>query len=422
MTQSPSAANPVPSAAPAPPAPLKPGMVFMIALASISLIGPLAVHIFLPIIPGVRAAFKMSDALAQANFSISLFTMAFATLFYGSLSDRYGRRPVLLSGLLFFVLGTAMCATSFSVTTLLIGRFVQAVGAGCGVALVRTIARDAYGAAGLTKAIAYLTMAYTLGPMLAPYIGGELHDAFGWRSVFFFALACALIIQVSSWLAIPETKPPVDPESTAALRKTSVLSDYIALFSHWRFAAFVFQTGMSSAVFYTMASASATLWKDILDRPAAEFGFYFGIFYPTAFFIGNFISTRFIGRAKPVTMVMVGSVIGFSTTLLQCVFLLSGYINVATLFLPGFFITLAQGLALPHAQAGAMNIIPRLVGTASGIGVFLQSFLGASFALMYGVLANGTVVPMVSVIVTGSALMFTAGMLPWLFQQKQPLQ
>jgi MFS transporter, DHA1 family, multidrug resistance protein len=280
---------------------------------------------------------------------------------------------------------------------------------------VRTIARDAYGATGLTKAIAYLTMAYTLGPMLAPFMGGQLHDAFGWRSVFLFALLCAVLISASAFFAIPETKP----QSVSGEGKTSVLSDYIELFSHWRFAAYVFQTGMSSAVFYTMASASATLWKDILDRPAAEFGFYFGLFFPTAFFIGNFISTRFIGKARPETMVMAGSILGLTTTALQCVFLMMGVINVATLFVPGFFITLAQGLALPHAQSGAMNIIPRLVGTASGIGVFLQSFLGAGFALMYGLFANGTVVPMVSVIITGSVLMFIAGVLPWMFRPKR---
>ena len=355
----------------------------------------------------------MSDALVQLNFSVALFTMAFATLVYGSLSDRFGRRPVLLSGLAFFVLGTFLCSIANSVPTLLAGRFVQAVGAGCGVALVRTIARDAYGAAGLTKAIAYLTMAYTAGPLLAPLIGGALHDTLGWRSVFIFAFACAATILMTSWAFIPETKP-----ASIAGARTSVLRDYIELFSHWRFAAYVLQTGMSSAVFFTMAAATAALWKDILNRPAIEFGFYFGLFFPTAYFLGNFISTRFIGKARPETMVIVGSVIGLATTLLQSGFLLAGVVNVATLFIPGFFITLAQGIALPHAQSGAMNIVPRLVGTSSGIGVFLQSFLGGLFSQAYGLLANGTVVPMVIVTMTGTLCMFTAGVLPWLFRHR----
>ena len=94
--------------------------------------------------------------------------MAFSTLFYGSLSDRYGRRPVLLSGLCLFLVGSVISALADGVSTLALGRFVQAVGAGCGMTLVRTIARDAYGPEGLVKALAYLTMFYTLGPMVSP--------------------------------------------------------------------------------------------------------------------------------------------------------------------------------------------------------------------------------------------------------------
>src|ERR1700691_1222667 len=106
-----------------------PGPLFALALASISLIGPLAVHLFLPAIPAVKAALGLSDALAQLTFSIALFGMACATLVYGSLSDRYGRRPVLLSGLMLFLVGSAISALTTSVLALIVGRLGQAVGA-----------------------------------------------------------------------------------------------------------------------------------------------------------------------------------------------------------------------------------------------------------------------------------------------------
>ena len=166
-----------------------PGPLFALALASISLIGPLAVHLFLPVIPAVKAALGLSDAMAQLTFSIALFGMAFATLFYGSLSDRYGRRPVLLSGLALFLIGSALSAAAESVVPLVLGRLVQAVGAGCGITLGRAIAQDVYGRDRLVKAMAYLTMVYTIGPMISPIVGGMLIDTFGWRSVFGFALA-----------------------------------------------------------------------------------------------------------------------------------------------------------------------------------------------------------------------------------------
>src|SRR6266850_2612926 len=133
-----------------------PGPLFGLCLAVVAFLGPLAVHIYFPVIPSVKAAFGLSDALAQLTFSIAVFGMGSATLAYGSLADRHGRRPVLLSGLCLFLLGSLMSAAATTVPMLVLGRLVQAVGAGCGVTLVRTIARDAYGADGLVKAIAYL--------------------------------------------------------------------------------------------------------------------------------------------------------------------------------------------------------------------------------------------------------------------------
>src|SRR5262245_17797134 len=152
-------------------APRTPGRTFALALGLTGLVTPLAVHLFFPVIPALKPAFGLSDAFAYLVFSIALFAMAVSTLFYGSLSDRYGRRPVLLCGLALFLAGSAISAAAQTPAMLLAGRLVQAVGAGCGLALTRAIARDAYSAQHLVKAIAYLTMFGTLGPMVSPFIG-----------------------------------------------------------------------------------------------------------------------------------------------------------------------------------------------------------------------------------------------------------
>jgi DHA1 family bicyclomycin/chloramphenicol resistance-like MFS transporter len=205
-----------------------PGPLFALALAAISLIGPLAVHLFMPVISAVKTALGVSSAIAQLTFSVSLFGMAFATLVYGSLSDRYGRRPLLLSGLVLFLIGSALSAIASSVSFLILGRLVQAVGAGCGITLVRAIAQDVYGANRLIKAIAYLTMAYTLGPMLSPMLGGFLVDTLGWRSVFVFALAFGTAITAVAYLVIFESYPP----SLAPRRNSSLLQNYASLFGN----------------------------------------------------------------------------------------------------------------------------------------------------------------------------------------------
>jgi DHA1 family bicyclomycin/chloramphenicol resistance-like MFS transporter len=389
--------------------PATPGPSFALALASISLIGPLAVHLFLPAIPAVKAALGLSDALAQLTFSIALFGMACATLVYGSLSDRYGRRPVLLSGLVLFLIGSAISAMTTSVLALVLGRLVQAVGAGCGITLGRAIAQDVYGRDRLVKAIAYLTMAYTIGPMIAPLVGGILIDAFGWRSVFGFALALGVVIALGAYAAVFETRPPA-PENRSG---GNVLRNYAELLRHARFTAFVLQSGFVSGTFLATATAASSLLKDMLHRPSTEFGLYF-LLFPFGLLAGNFVSSRIGNRVANETMVLAGSLILLAAVATQSSLLLSGDVTPLTLFAPAFFITMAQGISLPYAQSAAMATNPKLAGTAAGVGVFVQNFCGAAFAQLYGLLADGTPGPLT--VTTAISVLFAlcAGVLPFL--------
>jgi hypothetical protein len=137
---------------------------------------------------------------------------------------------------------------------LVLGRLVQAVGAGCGITLVRAIAQDVYGPSRVVKAIAYLTMAYTLGPMISPMIGGILVDALGWRSVFGFALAAGGVITLGAYLAVFESHPP---QSVSRTTSGSIPESYLTLLRHPRFVAFVLQTGFCSGSFLVAATAES---------------------------------------------------------------------------------------------------------------------------------------------------------------------
>ena len=392
-----------------------PGPLFALALASISLIGPLAVHLFMPVIPAVKAALGLSDALAQLTFSVALFGMAFATLFYGSLSDRYGRRPVLLSGLALFLVGSALSAIATSVTPLVLGRLVQAIGAGCGVTLGRAIAQDVYGRERLVKAIAYLTMAYTIGPMISPLVGGLLIDAFGWRSVFGFALLLGGVIALIAYFAVFESRAP----SAEQRRGGNVLRDYAELFRHVRFTAFVLQSGFMTGTFLVAATAASSLLKDLLHRPLAEFGFYF-LLFPVGFLTGNFITSRIGSRAVNETMVLLGSLVMAAAVVTQSSLMMSDRVVPLVLFAPGFFVTLAQGLSLPYAQSGAMATNVQLAGTAAGIGVFVQNFCGAAFAQLYGLFADGTVTLLMQTTAITALCGLIAGALPFVMARRAP--
>ena len=388
--------------------PRTPGPMFALALASVALIGPLAVHLFLPVIPAIKAALDLTDSTAQATFSIALIGMAASTLFYGSLADRFGRRPVLLSGLALFLVGSAMSLAAPSVALLLPGRFVQALGAGCGVTLVRAIARDAYGPERLVKAIAYLTMFYTLGPMIAPIAGGMLVDTLGWRSVFGFSIFGGAIIMLGVWLAVYETRPA----SAGGRSDVGLVRGYVELFSHLRFTCYVMQTGFNTGAFLVTASGASFLMTEVLHRPATEYGFWF-LAYPFGFLAGNFLSSRVGARAAIEWMVFLGSLLSLASVSVLSVMLVAGLVTPASIFIPGFFITFAQGISLPYGQAGAMAINPKLAGTASGISACMQNLLAAAFTQFFGLLSDGTVWPLVIAAGSSTILGLVCGFLPW---------
>jgi DHA1 family bicyclomycin/chloramphenicol resistance-like MFS transporter len=391
-----------------------PGRVFALSLASVALITPLAVHLFFPVIPEVKVALGLSHAGAQLMFSVSLFGMAFATLCYGSLSDRYGRRPVLLSGLALFLVGSVLSALAQTPVTLFLGRLIQAIGAGVGLPLVRAIARDAYRADQLVKAIAYLTMFGTLGPMVAPTIAGVLIDTLGWRSTFVFAVLAGGAIALMAYVRLYETHPAASRTASGE----SVLQSFAALFSRLRFNAFVLQSGFATGAFLVMATAAASLMTELLHRPATEFGLYF-VMFPIGFFTGSLISSRIGNRISTETMVLAGSVLSLGAVAGQALALWHGAVTPLTFFLPGFFLTLSQGIAMPYGQAAAMAEIPRYAGTASGIGVFMQHFFGAVFAQLYGLLADGTPWPMTIIACCCGVLSLIVGAIPFLLKRLQ---
>jgi DHA1 family bicyclomycin/chloramphenicol resistance-like MFS transporter len=389
------------------------GALFATALGAITLIGPLAIHLFLPVMPAVKSAFAISDALVELTFSVTLFTMAIVTLFYGSLSDRYGRRPVLLGGLALFVLGSALSAFATSVAMLILGRVVQAVGAGSGLTLSRAIARDAYGPEVLVKAIAYLTMAYTIGPMIAPTFGGLLMDMFGWRAAFWFALVASAAILAAAYFVLVETRH----RSDSPVRHGRVLSDYATLLSSGRFVAYVLQSGALSFAFFAIAAASPLLMKDLLGEGGVEYGLYFMMF-PIGYTTGNWISVHLSGRVPIDTMVLLGSILSFILFTGQAVLILAGELSPLLIFLPGGLVSFSQGLSMPNAQAGAMRIEPALAGTAAGLGVFAQMFLSAVSSELFGILSDGTALPMIELTMTGAVVALGAAIAAFIFGRR----
>ena len=380
--------------------PFRPRWYFFVALLSVTFIGPLSLHLFIPAMSAVKDDFGVSTGVAQLTMSLAMLSMAFFTVAYGGLSDRLGRKRVLLAGLVLFTCGAAACMVAPNMPMLLAGRILQGAGAGCGVVLARAIARDVYGQERVAQVIAYLTAAYVLGPMVAPPVGGQLTAAFGWRALFVLASIVGLLVIFAVIFGVPETRT-----QSAAVPRT-VFAGYKSLLRRPRFVGFMLQPGLMSAAFYTQATAASFLAAEHLGADAAKIGWWFFAF-PIGFMTGSFISGRIGAKRSIEFMTIMGGVIGVVNGALLVAWFYFGGISMAALYIPGTFVSLAQGLSMPYAQAGAMAVDPQLSGSASGAVVFSQFFWPAALQQLTGLLADGSWVPMATVhfvAVTGALL------------------
>jgi DHA1 family bicyclomycin/chloramphenicol resistance-like MFS transporter len=273
--------------------------------------------------------------------------------------------------------------------------------------IARAIARDLYDLDRLVKVMAYLTMAYVLGPMLATPIGGILVDVFGWRAIFVFAVVFGVLILALIVRVLRETHA----RQVDTPHRLNPLQGYARLLSVPVFWGYVLQPGFSSGAFFAHATAASILMTETLGRPASEFGLYFMLF-PIGFLAGNVISSRLSGRVPIDVMVFAGGTI----VAVACSGLAIGVtvlgVSPLMLFLPGMLQTLGQGISLPNAQTGALSLDRHLAGTAAGIAVFVQLFLGAALSMLVGALADGSTGPMVIVVAGSAALSFAAGTIP----------
>ena len=372
----------------------EPSAVLFMALVVVTLVGPMSVHLFLPALPLVKQAFAVDAGTAQLSFSLAMFSMAFGTLIYGSLSDRFGRLPVLIGGLVLFAGGATLSAIAPTITVLIVGRVLQGLGAACGVVIARAVVRDVYGADRLGQMIAYLTAAYVLGPMVAPPIGGLLGDAFGWQSILIMPAVFGLFAIFISLAVIGETRQGTPMASTGLLR------GYGQLLGSPRFSLFTLHAGVSTAGFFALNAGASYLMIDALGSSAAEFGLYF-MLGPAGFMSGNFLAGR-LGHLRSanffVSFGAIFSIVGaFMMIGLYAIFGL----HPITLFVTSGLVSFGQGLSLPYAQAAAIATHPPLTGTASGIVVFTQFILAAVLTQVVGTIYDGTIIPlMVIVIVT----------------------
>jgi MFS transporter, DHA1 family, multidrug resistance protein len=370
-------------------------------LIAVTALGPMALNILIPSMPGLTAVFGVDYGTIQLTLTLYLLGLAVAQLFMGPLSDRLGRRPVLLGGIALFLVGSLAAALAQTIEMLIAARVVQAIGGCAGLVLGRAIVRDTHSREQSASMIGYITMAMVVAPMLAPLIGGYLDHWFGWRSTFFTVLAVGALVLGLAWFMLHETHH----DRRIGVPPTEMLHGFGVLLRSPAFAGYAVNVSFTTAVFFAFLAGAPYIMIELMDRPSSEYGLYF-MMNAVSYMAGNFASGRLATRIGPDRMILTGSVLALAGVALLITLVVGTEMTPLLLFAPVMFVGIANGLSLPSAIASAISLRPDLAGTASGLVGFLQMMVGALATLLVGELQDDTAFPMAAVMSSAALIAF----------------
>ena len=371
----------------------------IILLAAVSALGPVGMQILLPALPVIKQKFYVTNDVAQLTLSLSMLAIAIGTLVYGPLSDKFGRKRVMLVGIIITIFGSIVCFVADSIMLLISGRFIQAFGGAVGLVLARAIVRDVYGPEEAARVIATLVMVMVVLPMMSPALGGELMQRFGFEFVFIVIAFASAIAFVFLFLWLPETL--VKPVPFEGVK--SMLMTFSKLFASRVFCGYAFCVTFVSVVFFSFISAAPEIMVSVLKRPPTEYGYYF-IMIPAGFMTGNYVA-RHYGRTISIdNMIAIGASIGVFGIILALLLQTLGMSSPVALFLPIALAVFGNGITLPNAQAAAINEFPEYAGTASGLTGFLQMAVSSVAAQAVALIFNGTVYPLLGLMLVASII------------------
>ena len=350
-----------------------PHLVTLVLLAGLA---ALALNIFLPSLPGMTAYFQTDYRLMQLSVAIYLAVNAVLQLIVGPLSDKFGRRPIILAGMAVFLLATLGCALSQTIGMFLFFRMMQATIV-VSMVLSRAIVRDMVPQDKAASMIGYVTMGMALVPMVGPALGGFLDEAFGWQAGFWALFAMGLGVLVLVYLDLGETHAP------SGLGIFRQFGEYPELLTSPRFWGYALASGLSSGAFFAYLGGAPYVGDKVFGLTPSEVGIYFGA-PAVGYFIGNFFSGRFSVRVGVNRMVFWGTVINAGGIMVNLALFQSGLANAVTFFGLMSLMGLGNGMTIPNATAGALSVRPHLAGTASGLAGALMIGLGAALSALAG--------------------------------------
>lgn len=365
---------------------------------------PLSTDLYLASLPNLASDFATTPAAVQRTLSLFVIGFGSAQLISGPLSDRYGRRPVLIGGLTLYLLASLACALAPSLDMLVAARFAQAIGCCTGVVVARAIIRDAYSPAEGARVLARASSLLALAPILGPILGGYLQVAFGWRAAF-VALALA---GLAVWIAaLRRMKESNSQPNAAATRLGSLGRSYLDVARTLEFWSYALPGALSYASIFAFISGTPFVLIKVLGVPISHYGYYFaiGVF---GYLGGTLLCRRLLSRIGLQGALLLGTVIGLVGGLGFLALVLADVRHVALVVGAQFVVMTAHGINFPCTQSGSLAPFPEKAGAAAGLFGFI-SMLGAFFIGMWvGASHDGTLLPLASISATVGVVLFAS--------------
>lgn len=351
-----------------------------ITLAGLAMLGAFSIDTFLPSFPAIAGEFAIDLAAVQQTLSVYLLGFSIMSLLYGTLSDAFGRRPVVLGSLVVFTAASAGAAFAPTFGWLLVCRAFQGLSAGAGRVIGQAVVRDRLSGADAQRMMASITMVFGLAPAVAPVIGGYLHASFGWRSVFWFLTVLGLALFAITWRFVPESLPRT---ARVEFHPLTLARHYASALRNPRFVAGALAIAFTFGGQALYISAAPHFVMDLLHLPATAFAW---LFVPMigGLVVGAAVGARWAARSSPMHLLRVGFGCMGAGALVNVAYNAAFPASLPWAVLPIALYAFGVGLSMPIMSLATLDLFPKMRGLAASLVTFVQMLV---FSLMSGVIA-----------------------------------
>jgi len=363
-------------------------------LGALTAMGPLAIDMYLPAFPTIAGEFATAAAGVQVSLAVYFVGIAVGQAFYGPLSDRFGRKPMLYFGLSLFVVSSVACALAPSVAILVVSRFFQALGGCAPLVIPRAVVRDYFDERGSARMLSVLMLVMGLAPILAPLVGGQLLVNLGWRAVFWVLAVYGAVWLVIVVLFLPESLPDARRRRQPL---ATVLRMYGRLLRDRTYMGHVLSGGLIFSGLLAYIAGSPFVFIELFGVPPEQYGLFFGT-NAVGIITASQVNRWLASRMAPQRIVRIVLPCAMTAGLVLMLDAVTGAGGFAGILVPLFCFIACHGFVMPNTTAMAMAPHGSVAGSASALLGTVQFVLGATAGALVGVLANGTAVPLAAVV------------------------